>query len=61
MATTRLSSPGVSVQEKDLTTSVASTATSIGAVAIHAYDGPITTTHDSIGTISSEVELRDIY
>ena len=61
MATTTLVSPGVKVQEKDLTTAVAQGATSIGAIAIHAYEGPVTTTTDSILTIGSEVELRDIY
>ena len=61
MATTSLVSPGVKVQEKDLTTAVAAQATSIGAIAIHAYEGPVTTTSDSIGTIGSEVELREIY
>ena len=56
-----LVSPGVQVKEKDLTTSVRSEPTSIGAVAIHAYDGPITTTSDSVVTVGSEVELREIY
>ena len=56
-----LVSPGVQVKEKDLTTSVRSEPTSIGAVAIHAYDGPITTTTDSVVTVGSEVELREIY
>ena len=61
MATTSLVSPGVQVKERDLTTSIAQGATSIGAIAIHAYDGPVTTTADSVITIGSEVELRDIY
>ena len=56
-----LVSPGVQIKEKDLTTSVRSEPTSIGAVAIHAYDGPITTTADSVVTIEDEVQLKDIY
>ncbi|HIM82884.1 MAG TPA: hypothetical protein EYM50_03945 [Nitrososphaerales archaeon] len=56
-----LVSPGVLIKEKDLTTGVRSEATSIGAVAIHAYWGPITTTADSVVTIQDEVQLVDIY
>ena len=56
-----LVSPGVRIREKDLTTSVRSEPTSIGAVAIHAYDGPITTTTDSVITIEDEVQLKDLY
>ena len=54
-------SVGVLVKEKDLTNSVRSEATSIGAVAIHAYKGPITTTADSVVTIQDEVQLVSIY
>ena len=54
-------SPGVLVKEKDLTNTIRSEATSIGAVAIHAYKGPITTTQDSVVTISDEVQLVSIY
>ena len=56
-----LVSPGVLIKEKDLTTGVRSEATSIGAVAIHAYWGPITTTADSVVTLSDESQLADIY
>ena len=56
-----LISPGVLIKEKDLTTGVRSEATSIGAIGIHAYKGPITTTHDSVITIQDEVQLVDIY
>ena len=56
-----LISPGVLIKEKDLTTGVRSEATSIGAIGIHAYKGPVTTTHDSVITIQDETQLADIY
>ena len=56
-----LVSPGVQIKERDLTTSIRSDSTSIGAVGIHAYWGPVTTTADSVVTIQDEVQLVDIY
>ena len=61
MATTSLVSPGVQVKEKDLTTGIRAGATSIGAVAIHATWGPVTTTADSVVTIQDEPQLVEIY
>ena len=46
-------SPGVLVQEKDLTRIIPAVSTSIGAVAIQATQGPL----DEITSISSEQEL----
>ena len=52
-----LVSPGVAVKERDLTTSVRSEPSSIGAVAIVAQKGPI----EEVITISSEEELVTIF
>jgi len=52
-----LVSPGVAVKEKDLTTTVRSEPTSIGAVAITAVQGPI----DQVITVSSESDLVAIF
>ena len=52
-----LVSPGVAVKEKDLTTTVRSEPTSIGAVAIAAVQGPI----DQVITVSSESDLVAIF
>ena len=46
-------SPGVLVQEKDLTNVVPAVATSIGAIAIQSVQGPL----DEVVTIGSEKEL----
>ena len=46
-------SPGVLVQEKDLTRIIPAVSTSIGAVAIQATQGPL----DEVTSISSEQEL----
>ena len=46
-------SPGVLVQEKDLTNVVPAVATSIGAIAIQSTQGPL----DEVVTIGSEKEL----
>ena len=46
-------SPGVLVQEKDLTRIIPAVSTSIGAVAIQATKGPL----DELVSISSEQEL----
>ena len=48
-----LVSPGVQVKERDLTTSVSSEPSSIGAVGIIAQKGPI----EEVVTISSEEQL----
>jgi len=52
-----LVSPGVQVRERDLTTSVRSEPTSIGAIGIVAQKGPI----EEVVTISSEEELVNIF
>ena len=52
-----LVSPGVSVKEKDLTTTVRSEPTSVGAIGILAQKGPVR----EIVTISSEEELVSIF
>jgi phage tail sheath protein FI len=50
-------SPGVLVQEKDLTRIIPAVSTSIGAIAISANQGPV----DEIVSISSEQELVDTF
>src|SRR5210317_160931 len=50
-------SPGVLVQEKDLTRIIPAVSTSIGAIAISANQGPV----DEIISISSEQELVDTF
>ena len=52
-----LVSPGIVIKEKDLTLSVRSEATSIGAVGIFAQDGPA---HEVI-TVQDENQLADIF
>ena len=52
-----LVSPGVLVKEKDLTTSVRSDSTSIGAIGIMASDGPV----NEVITVQDENQLADIF
>ena len=52
-----LVSPGVQVKEKDLTASVRSEPTSIGATAITAAWGPM----NEVVTVNDETQLVDIF